>query len=171
MFERQDIAAAGRWVAAIDRRRPAVSIRETFSKEMTITDRFRKFGICAAVATASLLNACGREQDAPSTTPPPAAEQGAPASKPGAAVSGDPQPARKVADVANDAIISSKVKAALVESAEVKGADVDVDTVKGSVTLKGAVSSHAQSARAVQIAGAVDGVAKVENQLMVKATP
>ena len=71
----------------------------------------------------------------------------------------------------DDATITAKVKAALLHAADVKGTDLNVNTVNGAVTLKGSVESQAQTDRAVQIARASEGVREVNNQLTVKARP
>jgi hyperosmotically inducible protein len=62
-------------------------------------------------------------------------------------------------------------RAALLASPDVKGLDVNVDTVNGKVTLKGSVDSQVQADRAVQIARGTEGVKDVESQLTVKAKP
>lgn len=48
---------------------------------------------------------------------------------------------------------------------------MNVDTVNGTVTLKGAVESQAQVDRAVQVARAAEGVKAVSNQLTLKTKP
>jgi osmotically-inducible protein OsmY len=68
----------------------------------------------------------------------------------------------------DDTVITAKVKAAFLNEPEVKSADISVDTVTGTVTLTGSVSSEAQSQRAISIARAIEGVKNVENKLTVK---
>jgi hyperosmotically inducible protein len=80
-------------------------------------------------------------------------------------------PGRTVAQTVDDAAVTAKLKSALLQAPDVKGTDVNVDTVNGKVTLKGTVESQAQADRAVQIARASEGVREVDNQLMVKARP
>lgn len=68
----------------------------------------------------------------------------------------------------NDAAITSKVKAAIFAEPGLKTLQISVDTVKGVVTLSGSVDSLSNSDRAKALAGAVDGVHKVENRLVLK---
>lgn len=81
-----------------------------------------------------------------------------------------PWPSRTVGQTVDDVTITAKVKAALLQADDVKGTDINVDTMGGTVTLKGAVESQAQSDRAVTIAKGIEGVKEVKNTLMVKAT-
>jgi hyperosmotically inducible protein len=70
----------------------------------------------------------------------------------------------------SDAAVTAKVKSALLQAADVKGTDVNVDTVNGIVMLKGEVETQAQVDRAVQIARNTEGVTRVDSEkLMVKA--
>ncbi len=68
----------------------------------------------------------------------------------------------------NDAEISLKVKAAIFAEPGLKSLQIDVDTVKGVVTLSGSVDSLPSSDRAEALASAVAGVKKVENRLVPK---
>jgi hyperosmotically inducible protein len=68
----------------------------------------------------------------------------------------------------DDAWISAKVKALLLKDEGVKGLDVNVETHKGTVQLAGWVNSPAQIAQAEAIAGSVEGVKGVKNDLQVK---
>ena len=49
-----------------------------------------------------------------------------------------------------------------------KGLLINVDTVQGTVRLAGHVQSPRQAERAEQIARSVEGVQRVENELIVK---
>jgi len=69
-----------------------------------------------------------------------------------------------------DAAITTKVKAAIFAEPGLKTLQISVDTVKGVVTLSGSVDSLRSSARAKELAGAVSGVNKVNNQLVLKST-
>jgi hyperosmotically inducible protein len=88
-----------------------------------------------------------------------------PAPSPGAAT----EPGRTAGQTLDDAGITAKVKAALVQAPDVKGTDINVDTANGTVTLKGTVETQAQSDRAVTIAKGIEGVKDVQNTLTVKA--
>jgi hyperosmotically inducible protein len=69
----------------------------------------------------------------------------------------------------DDAEITTKVKAAIFAEPGLKTLQISVDTVKGVVTLSGSVDSLPSSNRAKELAGAVAGVNKVENRLVVKS--
>lgn len=68
----------------------------------------------------------------------------------------------------DDAVISSRVKAAFAASPEVKATEVQVETFKGTVQLSGFVESSDSAARAAQLARAVPGVKEVRNSMVVK---
>lgn len=68
----------------------------------------------------------------------------------------------------DDAVVTSKVKAKIVESQALKGFQIDVDTFRGNVLLSGFVDNPEQVKQAVQIAKSVDGVKSVKNSLVVK---
>ena len=128
--------------------------------------------LCAAIAALALTAGCGKE-DAKTTTaplPPPVSALPAepvPGTQAGAPTT--PNAGRDVGQTVDDATVTVKVKAKLLEAADVKGLTVNVDTVNGTVTLKGEVETPAQAERAVQIARGTEGVKQVDNQLMVKA--
>ena len=67
-----------------------------------------------------------------------------------------------------DAGITAKVKARLLADPDVSGLRIDVDTRDGIVTLSGTVGSAAEKARAVELVGKVDNVARVEDRLTVR---
>lgn len=73
----------------------------------------------------------------------------------------------KVGVAIDDAGITTKVKAAILEEPNLKSLQISVYTVGGVVTLSGSVDSEASSARAKALASAVEGVKMVENRLMV----
>ena len=133
--------------------------------------------LCGAVAGLALAAGCQREEPRPTTAPtPPTAPQPAerpatPAPQTGTTAPGSMDAGRTVGQTIDDATITAKVKAALLQAFDVKGTDVNVDTVNATVTLKGSVESQAQADRAVQIARASEGVREVNNQLTVKARP
>jgi hyperosmotically inducible periplasmic protein len=64
-----------------------------------------------------------------------------------------------------DGWITAKIQAKYFMDGDVKGRDVDVDTVNGVVTLKGAVKSEAERRQAEALARSTDGVREVQNQL------
>jgi hyperosmotically inducible protein len=118
----------------------------------------------AAAAAFMLLGACTSEQTTPAAARTTQGDVQAHALV-------ESKTVRPVAQVADDAIITGKVKAALVEVEGVKVSDVNVDTINGTVTLKGFVENVAQAEHAIQLAQTTEGVRGVSNQLVVKATP
>ena len=131
--------------------------------------------LCGAMLALALTSGCKREEPksttapSPPTVPQPAEKPPTTSPQPGAAMPGEPR--RSVGQTIDDATITGKVKAALLQSPDVKGLDVNVDTVSGKVTLKGSVDTQTQADRAVQIARSNEGVKDVDSQLMVKAKP
>ncbi|HET7833621.1 MAG TPA: BON domain-containing protein [Gallionella sp.] len=76
---------------------------------------------------------------------------------------------KKVGEILDDATITSKVKAAIFAEPSLKSLQINVDTVRGVVTLSGSVDSQESSGLAVQLASAVAGVKRVNNHLKLKA--
>ena len=68
----------------------------------------------------------------------------------------------------DDTVITSKVKAALLNDSGLKSFDIGVETFKDVVQLSGFVNSEAVKVRAGQVAGGVSGVRSVRNNLVVK---
>ncbi len=68
-----------------------------------------------------------------------------------------------------DTKITAKVKHALHEAELTEGGDIDVDTVAGVVTLHGTARSATAAAKAARIAGTVEGVKAVKNNLVIAA--
>ena len=67
--------------------------------------------------------------------------------------------------VVDDSVITGKVKAALVADPTTKAHQISVETFKGVVQLSGFVDTSEAKARATQVAGTVDGVKDVKNDL------
>jgi hypothetical protein len=74
----------------------------------------------------------------------------------------------KSAAVVEDALITTKVKAALLKEPNLKSVDVNVDTENGRVTLSGRVQSSADRERMLKIASSVEGVTGVKDGLTVR---
>jgi osmotically-inducible protein OsmY len=66
----------------------------------------------------------------------------------------------------DDAEITTKVKAAIFAAPGLKTLQISVDTIKGVVTLSGSVDTLASGELAKALAGAVTGVSRVKNQLV-----
>lgn len=68
----------------------------------------------------------------------------------------------------DDATITTKVKAALVDDTGLKGFDIHVVTYKGVVQLSGFVDSSQTVAHATDVTQKIGGVQSVRNDLLVK---
>jgi len=68
----------------------------------------------------------------------------------------------------DDAIITTKVKAAILNEPNIKATEISVETHKGMVQLGGFVNSVASARRAVEIARSVKGVKSVQNNMSLK---
>lgn len=69
----------------------------------------------------------------------------------------------------DDAAITAKVKTALIQDDSLDANDINVDTFKGTVQLSGFVDSKEDIREAEEVAGNIDGVVKVRNDLRVKS--
>ena len=68
----------------------------------------------------------------------------------------------------DDSVTTGKVKAALMDAADVKSMQINVETHGGVTQLAGFVTSEKMKEKAGKIAGDVNGVKSVENVLVVK---
>lgn len=68
----------------------------------------------------------------------------------------------------DDTVMTSKVKAALMDDAEVKSGQINVETKNGVTQLAGFVTNEAMRERAGKVAAGVSGLKKLENVLVVK---
>lgn len=75
---------------------------------------------------------------------------------------------RGTGEYVDDAVITSKVKAAFAADPTVKATEVQVETFKGTVQLSGFVESRESAQRAVQIARQVKGVTEVRNNTILR---
>ena len=135
----------------------------------------------AGAVLALMFAASGCNQTAPppniSPSPPNAATPTAPPAESQAIAPSSsarsPGPAeatgREVGEALDDATITTKVKAALLQAPDVKGLDVGVETDKAVVQLSGFVASQAQIDKAVEVAKGVRGVREVQNKMSVKS--
>ena len=115
-----------------------------------------------ALGLAAALIACSE-----SPAPKPAAKAPAPTPAPvAAAPQAQPQPEPPKPDPNKE--LAGKVKQALeAPGTKLPTGAIDVTAADGKVTLWGAVASDAERRRAAQLAGKVDGVSNVDNQLKV----
>jgi len=73
-----------------------------------------------------------------------------------------PEPDRTVGEQVDDAGITMRVKARLLEDPLVKGMQIDVDTRDGVVFLTGTVPGDAERKQAIELARTTEGVKSVE---------
>ena len=74
----------------------------------------------------------------------------------------------KVGDKLGDTSITTRVKAGFSGEKLLRNTAIDVETADRVVTLKGTVASDAARTRAAAIAGGIEGVTRVVNQVVVK---
>lgn len=72
------------------------------------------------------------------------------------------------AEYVEDAVITTKVKAAILNEPGLKSAEINVETFKGVVQLSGFVSEKQDIAKAGTVARSVKGVQSVKNDLRSK---
>ena len=70
----------------------------------------------------------------------------------------------------DDAVITTKVKAAVLQEPSLKSAEINVETSKGTVQLSGFVRSSADINKAIEVAKGVKGVKSVKNDMILKGT-
>ncbi|MCD2516072.1 BON domain-containing protein [Massilia sp. G4R7] len=76
--------------------------------------------------------------------------------------------AKSTGEYVDDAVITTKVKAAFAADPTVKATEINVETYKGDVQLSGFVAEAGDAQKAVQIARGVKGVTSVKNDIRVK---
>lgn len=68
----------------------------------------------------------------------------------------------------DDTVITTKVKAQLLNDDSLKSTEINVETFKGKVQLSGFVSSPQMANRAVTVTRSVEGVKSVVNNMQIK---
>lgn len=68
----------------------------------------------------------------------------------------------------DDSVITTKVKAAILEEPTLSAAEINVETFKGVVQLSGFVKERADIRRAGEVARGVAGVQSVKNDIRLK---
>ncbi len=68
----------------------------------------------------------------------------------------------------DDTVVTSKVKAAILNEPGLSSADINVETFKGVVQLSGFVNSKADITKAAAVARSVGGVTSVKNDIRLK---
>ncbi len=84
------------------------------------------------------------------------------------APAGTPAPKTTVGTEIDDTVVTTRVKAALIQDPAIKSFGFKVDTHKGEVQLSGFVDNQAQVDRVVEVTRAVEGVRSVDNKVSVK---
>jgi osmotically-inducible protein OsmY len=123
--------------------------------------------ISAAVAAMLAVSACNKRDDQSAGQ---TVDKGVASAK---AEMKDAKEATKeaAADVGaavTDAMITTKINAALVADAQLKALKINVDTKDGKVVLTGVAPDAGSRDRATTMAKAVDGVVDVDNRLTVQ---
>lgn len=67
-----------------------------------------------------------------------------------------------------DSVITTKVKAAILNEPNLKSSEINVETFKGVVQLSGFVKSRADMSKAVELARGVSGVTSVRDDMRLK---
>lgn len=75
---------------------------------------------------------------------------------------------RTLGEAVDDSVITTEINAKIVKDPDLHYFKIDVDTREGNVTLTGNVSSEAAKERLVELAGKVNGVKHVEDNLTVE---
>ena len=68
----------------------------------------------------------------------------------------------------DDSVITTKVKAAILQESSLKSTEINVETFKGVVQLSGFVNSQADINKAVEVTRNVKGVKSVTNSMRLK---
>ncbi|MFA6041281.1 MAG: BON domain-containing protein [Methylophilus sp.] len=68
----------------------------------------------------------------------------------------------------DDSVITTKVKAAVLNEPTLKSSEINVETFKGVVQLSGFVNSASDISKAAEVARSVKGVTSVKNDMHVK---
>jgi osmotically-inducible protein OsmY len=68
----------------------------------------------------------------------------------------------------DDSVLTTKVKAAILDEPTLSSAEINVETFKGEVQLSGFVNSRADISKAIEVARTVSGVRIVKNDMRLK---
>lgn len=68
----------------------------------------------------------------------------------------------------DDTVITTKVKAALLDKIGLKSSEINVETFKGTVQLSGFVTSQDRVDEAIEITRSVKGVKSIKNNMLIK---
>lgn len=76
------------------------------------------------------------------------------------------QKSQSTGQYVDDSVITTKVKAAIVKEKSLKVYQINVETYKGIVQLSGFIRSDEEIKKAEEIAGSIEGVKEVKNNLV-----
>lgn len=76
--------------------------------------------------------------------------------------------AESTGEFLDSSLITTKIKARLIDDALTSGFSIKVNTYKGLVQLSGFVNTDKEKTRAMELALAVEGVREVKNDLIIK---
>jgi hyperosmotically inducible protein len=77
-------------------------------------------------------------------------------------------PKESAGEYVDDAVITTKVKAAILDRPTLKSFDIHVETFKGVVQLRGIVASQSTIDETVKVARSVNGVRSVKSDMRLK---
>lgn len=77
-------------------------------------------------------------------------------------------PQRSAGDTLDDQLIVTKIKSELLADPEVSGLNINVDSFKGIVTLRGVTKTGHEADRALYLAQRTSGVREVRSKLVVE---
>jgi osmotically-inducible protein OsmY len=119
--------------------------------------------LLVAAALGSIVTAgCASDSEKATPRQPTAARQPAAPGQPAAAGQ------QTAGEAVDDAVVTAKVKARLVDDEVTKAYQINVETFKGTVQLSGSVDSEEARSRATELARNVGGVKDVKNSLQVR---
>lgn len=113
------------------------------------------WGTAMAMAMGLALPGCSKPADTPASAGP----------------SGASAASSTIGTEIDDSVVTTKVKAALLNDSDVKSIDFKVETRKGDVLLSGFAANQSQIDRAIAVAQAVPGVKSVDNKVSLKGAP
>ena len=82
-----------------------------------------------------------------------------------------PGTAATVGTALDDSLLTTRVKATLMDNIDIKSLDIKVETRKGEVMLSGFVDNQTQIDQAVAVVRSVPGVLAIDNKISLKEAP
>jgi osmotically-inducible protein OsmY len=133
-----------------------------------VTRIFTRALLLAAVVSSAVMAGCAWMDGKKETTASqPAAAHHQPATSQPAASQSAASTEPTAGESVDDAVVTAKVKAKLIDDEVTKAYQINVETFKGTVQLSGSVDSAEARSRATELARDVGGVKDVKNSLQV----